>query len=171
MGDPIEIEALTKGFRARTHRKRFCAIGSVKTGVGHLDTAAGVAGLIKTTLMLRHGMLAPSLNFSTPNPELDLDNSPFFVNTELRPWERGATPRRAGVSSFGLGGTNAHVVLEEAPARAPVGPSRPWQLLPVSAKPSSALDAACANLIDFFRQNPSANLADAAHTLRVGRKA
>ncbi|HEX5708651.1 MAG TPA: SDR family NAD(P)-dependent oxidoreductase [Pyrinomonadaceae bacterium] len=171
LGDPIEIEALTKVFRARTDRKRFCAIGSVKTGVGHLDTAAGVAGLIKTTLMLHHGMLTPSLNFERPNPQLDLDNSPFFVNTQLRPWERGATPRRAGVSSFGLGGTNAHVVLEEAPDVAASGPSRPWQLLLVSAKTAPALDAACANLIDFLKQNPTVNLADVAHTLRVGRKA
>ena len=171
LGDPIEVEALTKVFRARTERKGFCAIGSVKTGIGHLDTAAGVAGLIKTALMLRHKMIPPSLNFEAPNPQLDLDNTPFFVNTKLRPWERGATPRRAGVSSFGLGGSNAHVVLEEAPEPEPSGPSRPWQLLLVSAKTAPALDAACANLIEFFNQNPAANLADVAHTLRVGRKA
>ena len=170
LGDPIEIEALTKVFRARTERKQFCAIGSVKTGVGHLDTAAGVAGLIKTALMLHHKMIPPSLNFETPNPQLDLDNSPFFVNTKLRPWERGATPLRAGVSSFGLGGSNAHVVLEESPEREASGPSRPWQLLTVSARTASALDAACANLIEFLKQNPATNMADVAHTLRAGRK-
>jgi acyl transferase domain-containing protein/acyl carrier protein len=171
LGDPIEIEALTKVFRARTERKNFCAIGSVKTGVGHLDTAAGVAGLIKTALMLHHKMIPPSLNFQTPNPQLDLDSSPFFVNTKLRPWEPGETPRRAGVSSFGLGGSNAHVVLEEAPAREASGASRPWHLLLVSARTAPALDAACANLIEFLEQSPDADLADVAHTLRAGRKA
>src|SRR5437868_3739468 len=109
LGDPIEIEALTRAFRAHTNKKGFCAIGSVKTGIGHLDTAAGVAGLIKTCLMLHHQQIPPSLHFEKPNPQLDLNNSPFFVNTQLREWERGDTPLRAGVSSFGLSGTNAHV--------------------------------------------------------------
>ncbi|HJP92759.1 MAG TPA: SDR family NAD(P)-dependent oxidoreductase [Pyrinomonadaceae bacterium] len=171
LGDPIEIEALTRAFRAHTNEKSFCAIGSVKTGIGHLDTAAGVAGLIKTCLMLHHQQIPPSLHFETPNPQLDLKNSPFFVNTKLRAWERGDTPLRAGISSFGLSGTNAHVVLEEPPPRTASGQSRPWQLLLVSAKTSRALDASCANLVEFLKQNPSVNLADVAHTLRVGRKA
>ena len=170
LGDPIEIEALTKAFRAHTMAKGFCAIGSVKTGIGHLDTAAGVAGLIKTALMLHHKQIPPSLNFETPNPQLELEKSPFFVNTKLVNWDRGATPLRAGVSSFGLSGTNAHVVMEEAPARAASGRSRPSQLLLLSAKTARALDATCANLVDFIKQNPSVDLADVAHTLRVGRK-
>ncbi len=171
LGDPIEIAALTRAFRAQTNKKGFCAIGSVKTGIGHLDTAAGVAGLIKTCLMLHHQQIPPSLHFETPNPELDLNNSPFFVNTTLRPWKHGDTPLRAGISSFGLSGTNAHVVIEEPPPRIASGQSRPWQLLPVSAKTARALDASCANLVEFLKQNPSVDLADVAHTLKVGRKA
>jgi phthiocerol/phenolphthiocerol synthesis type-I polyketide synthase E len=171
LGDPIEIAALTNAFHAHTNAKGYCAIGSVKTGIGHLDTAAGVAGLIKVCLMLQHEQLPPSLHFKKPNPQLDLDNSPFFVNTKLRPWKRGDTPLRAGISSFGLSGTNAHVVIEEAPSRKASGQSRPWQLLLVSAKTASALDASCANLVDFLKQNPSVNLTDVAYTLRVGRKA
>ncbi|HEV2763752.1 MAG TPA: polyketide synthase, partial [Pyrinomonadaceae bacterium] len=108
LGDPIEIAALTKAFRARTDKKQFCAIGSVKTNVGHLDTAAGVAGLIKTALALKHKRLPPSLHFERPNPRIDFAGSPFFVNRRLAEWEANGTPRRAGVSSFGVGGTNAH---------------------------------------------------------------
>jgi len=117
LGDPIEIAALTRAFQSRTQARGFCAIGSVKSNVGHLDAAAGVTGLIKTVLALEHGFLPPSLHFSRPNPQIDFGNSPFFVNAALRPWPREASPRRAGVSSFGIGGTNAHVVLEEAPPR------------------------------------------------------
>ena len=116
LGDPIEIAALQKVFAARTTKKNFCGIGSVKTNIGHLDTAAGVAGLIKTVLALRHKELPPSLHFTRPNSKIDFANSPFYVNASLRAWENGETPRRAGVSSFGIGGTNAHVVLEEAPS-------------------------------------------------------
>ena len=117
LGDPIEIAGLTQAFRIGTDKKGFCAIGSVKTNIGHLDAAAGVAGLIKTALSLHHKTLPPSLHFESPNPKLELAETPFFVNARLRPWPDGPTPRRAGVSSFGVGGTNAHVVLEEAPAR------------------------------------------------------
>lgn len=170
LGDPIEIQALTKAFREHTTAKNFCAVGSVKSSIGHLDTAAGIAGLIKTALMLHHQQIPPSLHFETPNPQLELDSSPFFVNTKLRRWDRGATPLRAGVSSFGLSGTNAHAVLEEAPARTLSGRSRPSQLLLLSAKTDSALETTCANLVDFLKQNPSLKLADVAHTLRVGRK-
>ncbi|HWS56671.1 MAG TPA: polyketide synthase, partial [Pyrinomonadaceae bacterium] len=129
LGDPIEIAALTKAFRAGTARKGFCAVGSLKTNVGHLDTAAGAAGVIKTALALRHGLIPPSLHYRAPNPRIDFANSPFYVNAALAEWGRGETPRRAGVSSFGVGGTNAHAVLEEAPPRAASGPARSWQLL------------------------------------------
>src|SRR5207248_155486 len=109
-------------------------IGSVKTNVGHLDAAAGVAGVIKTVLALEHKALPPSLHFEQPNPEIDFASTPFYVNATLQPWAANeATPRRAGVSSFGIGGTNAHAVLEEAPAPAASGPSRESQLLMLSA--------------------------------------
>ena len=138
MGDPIEVEALTQVFRERTRRKDFCALGSVKTNIGHLDAAAGVAGLIKTVLALQHKMLPPSLNFEKPNPNIDSAN-PFYVNSTLCEWRADGTSRRAGVSSFGIGGTNAHVVLEEAPVLESSSESRPWQLLLLSAKTSTAL--------------------------------
>jgi acyl transferase domain-containing protein/acyl carrier protein len=170
LGDPIEIAALTKAFRMRTDRKQFCAIGSVKTNVGHLDTAAGVAGFIKTVLSLDQKMLPPSLNFEKPNPKLDLANSPFFVNTKLASWTANGTPRRAGVSSFGVGGTNAHVVLEEAPAPEPSISKRSQQLLVLSARTSTALEVMTSNLRDHLEQNPTANLSDVAYTLQVGRK-
>ena len=171
MGDPIEVAALTEAFRARTDRG-FCALGSVKTNIGHLDTAAGVAGLIKTVLALEHREIPPSLHFETPNPRIDFAGSPFFVNAALRPWaaDEGA-PRRAGVSSFGIGGTNAHAVLEEAPAASPSGESRPWQLLLLSARTPTALDAAARNLAAALEARPDLPLADVAHTLRVGRHA
>ncbi|MFW9261376.1 type I polyketide synthase, partial [Nostoc sp. CALU 546] len=115
LGDPIEISALKKAFAARTKQKNFCAIASVKTNIGHLNTAAGVTGLIKTVLALKNQQIPPSLHFQQPNPEIDFANSPFYVNTKLSPWQSNGTPRRAGVSSFGIGGTNAHVILEQAP--------------------------------------------------------
>jgi len=115
LGDPIELRALEKVFRAGTNKENFCAIGSVKTNVSHLNTAAGVTSLIKTALALKHQQIPPSLHFEQPNPEIDFANSPFYVNTKLSAWQTNGIPRRAGVSSFGLGGTNAHVVLEEAP--------------------------------------------------------
>jgi acyl transferase domain-containing protein len=170
MGDPIEIAGLTKAFRAETGAKGFCAIGSLKTNIGHLDAAAGVAGLIKTVLALQHGQLPPSLHFQQPNPKIDFAGSPFYVNDRLRDWKPGPTPRRAGVSSFGIGGTNAHVVLEEAPALERPGQSRRWQLLLLSAKTESALDAATANLAKHLKAHPEINHADAAFTLHVGRK-
>ncbi len=115
LGDPIEIAALTQAFRATTEKKSFCAIGSVKTNIGHLDAAAGVTGLIKTVLALKHQQIPPSLHFQEPSPQIDFANSPFYVNTKLTEWTTNGIPRRAGVSSFGIGGTNAHVILEEAP--------------------------------------------------------
>lgn len=171
LGDPIEISALNRVFKARTSRKGFCAIGSVKTNVGHLETAAGVAGLIKTILALEHGQIPPSLHFDEPNPEIDFENSPFFVNTTLRDWPVNGTPRRAGVSSFGIGGTNAHVVLEEAPRPEPSHPSRSAHLLLVSAKTRSALDTATMRLAQHLEERPELGLADVAYTLQVGRRA
>jgi acyl transferase domain-containing protein/acyl carrier protein len=170
LGDPIEIAALTTAFRASTDQKGFCAIGSLKTNVGHLDTAAGVAGLIKTALALHHQQIPPSLHFESPNPKIDFANSPFYVNTTLQDWQRHDTPRRAGVSSFGIGGTNAHVVLEEAPELEPSSSSRHYQLLLLSAKTATALDAASSNLVKHLQQQPDLNLADVAHTLHVGRQ-
>ncbi|MCP3142305.1 type I polyketide synthase [Pyxidicoccus xibeiensis] len=169
IGDPIEVRALTQAFRRDTARTGFCALGSVKTNLGHLDTAAGIAGLIKTTLALEHRQLPPSLHFETPNPEIDFAGSPFFVNARLRDWD-SATPRRAGVSAFGLGGTNAHVVLEEAPKRAPSGPSRPFQLLMLSARSDAALEAMTTRLAEHLKAHPTLPLADVAYTLAVGRR-
>jgi len=170
LGDPIEVAALTRAFRARTSKKGFCALGSVKTNIGHLDVAAGIAGLLKTVMALEHKMIPPSLHFTEPNPKIDFLDSPFYVNTVLSEWKSDGRPRRAGVSSFGMGGTNAHIVLEEAPAPPPAGLSRPWQLLLLSARTDEALQAMTANLADHLQQHAELNLADVAHTLRKGRK-
>lgn len=170
LGDPIEVAALVQAFRAKTDKKGFCALGSVKSNVGHLASAAGVTGLIKTVLALEHGMLPPSLNFKTPNPQINFTDSPFYVNHQLRGWDTNGTPRRAGVSSFGVGGTNAHVVLEEAPVREPSGPSRPSQLLPLSARSPSALESATTNLVNHLTSHPHLNLADVSYT-QAGRRA
>jgi len=170
LGDPIEIAGLTQAFRTGTQMKGFCAIGSVKTNIGHTDTAAGVAGLIKSIFMLKNKRIPPSLHFEKPNPEIDLESSPFFVNTALREWRRGQTPLRAGVSSFGIGGTNAHVIVEEAPDVKPSSPSRPKQLILLSGKTSSALESITTNLVKYLTQHPDLNLADVAYTLQTGRK-
>lgn len=169
LGDPIEVAALTKAFSATTDKKGFCGIGSAKTNVGHLEVASGVTGLIKTALALKRQLIPATIHFETPNPELDLQNSPFFVVDKLTEWKNGTTPRRAGVSSFGVGGTNAHVVLEEAPELT-ASESRPAQLLVLSAKTESALETATENLKEFVKANPNANLADVAYTLKVGRR-
>lgn len=176
LGDPIEIAALTQVFQSSSERKNFCAIGSVKTNFGHLGAAAGVAGLIKTVLALKHQLIPPSLHFERPNPKIDFANSPFYVNTKLLPWETYQIPRRAGVSSLGIGGTNAHVILEEAlnieqESRGAGEQQRKYQLLALSAKTSAALETATANLIEHLQQNRELNLADVAYTLQVGRRA
>ncbi len=171
LGDPIEIKALTQAFRASTNQKCFCAIGSVKSNIGHLDTAAGVTGLIKTVLALKHQQIPPSLHFEKANPEIDFANSPFYVNTKLSEWKTNGLPRRAGVSSFGVGGTNAHVILEEAPVIEASSVSRPWQLILLSAKTSTALESATENLAAYLQQHPNINLSDVAYTLQVGRRA
>ncbi|GIV97574.1 MAG: polyketide synthase [Herpetosiphonaceae bacterium] len=171
MGDPIEVAALTKAFRAETTGKGYCAIGSVKTNVGHLDAAAGVAGLIKTVLALQHKAIPPSLHFTAPNPEIDFANSPFYVNAQLRDWPSNGGPRRAGVSSFGIGGTNAHAIVEEPPAPAPTSPARPWKLLVLSARTPAALEARTKDLIEHLTAHPELDIADVCYTLQVGRKA
>ncbi len=171
LGDPIEIQALTQAFRTGTADKGFCAIGSVKSNMGHLDAAAGIAGLIKTVLSLKHKMIAPTVHFEKPNPRIDFANSPFYVNAQLMPWETDQLPRRAGVSSFGIGGTNAHVVLEEGPQQPASQASRSEHLLVLSAKSASALAAATRNLAAWLREDSQASLPDAAYTLQAGRKA
>ena len=168
LGDPIEIAAATKAFRAATAAKNFCALGSAKANIGHLDIAAGIAGLIKATLTLKHAMLPPLLHFERPNPALDLENSPFYVNTKLTEWKRAAFPRRASVSSFGVGGTNSHAVLEEAPAPAPTVAKRDRQLLALSAKTATALEATSKDLARYLREHSDVNLADVAYTLASG---
>jgi len=170
LGDPIEIAGLKKAFERKTNKRGFCAIGSVKTNIGHLDTAAGVAGLIKTVLMLNHRMIPASLHFEQPNPGIDFANSPFYVNHTLREWEADKQPRRAGVSSLGIGGTNAHVILEEAPPAKQTGPSRPWQMLMLSAKTPTALQQQTENLVKHLADQRQQSLPDIAYTLQVGRK-
>jgi acyl transferase domain-containing protein len=171
LGDPIEIAALTRAFRTATDRRAYCAIGSLKSNIGHLDTAAGVAGLMKTVLALRHRQIPPSLHFERPNPALELDTSPFFVNTHLADWHSPSGPRRAGVSSFGIGGTNAHAILEEAPSVAPGDqPMRRAEVLTLSARSEETLAAAARQLAAFLTTDPSVPLADVAHTLQVGRR-
>lgn len=171
VGDPIEIAALTQAFRASTDRKGFCLVGSVKTNIGHLDTAAGVASLIKATLALENRTVPPSLNFEAPNPRLDFESSPFRVASKATDWPRGETPRRAGVNSLGVGGTNAFVVLEEAPERPASAEDPSPQLLVLSARNRKALDQNAQRLAAWLRDNPQAELADVAFTLKAGRRA
>ncbi|MBE2205768.1 MAG: amino acid adenylation domain-containing protein [Chthoniobacterales bacterium] len=167
LGDPIEVEALTRAFReGGASKKGFCAIGTGKTHIGHLDVAAGAVGLIKTLLQLKHEKIPGLLHFQSPNPRIPFSESPFFPVTRLLDWKRGAEPRCAGVSAFGVGGTNAHVVVEEAPALPAPYPSRRSQLLVVSAKSPTALEKMCGNLADACE----AGLADVAYTLAKGRR-
>jgi acyl transferase domain-containing protein/acyl carrier protein len=171
IGDPIEIAALTKAFRRGTDEKGFCAVGSVKTNFGHLDYAAGVAGLIKAVLALKHKLIPPSLHFEEANPEIDFDSGPFYVNSKLAKWDTERLPRRAAVSAFGIGGTNAHVVLEEAPAIDVRSTLRPYHLLTLSARTSSALETSAANLAKYLRANSDLDAADVAYTYQTGRRA
>ena len=172
LGDPIEIAGLTQAFRAGgASETGTCAIGSVKSNVGHLDAAAGVTGLIKTALALHHKAIPPSLHFTAPNPKLDLETTPFRVVTSLQPWQSPeGSPRRAGVSSFGVGGTNAHVVLEEAPVATASEGDDDEQLIVLSARSESALDAATSILRDHLVDHPADPLADVAFTLQTGRR-
>ncbi|MFF2659830.1 SDR family NAD(P)-dependent oxidoreductase [Kitasatospora sp. NPDC058032] len=178
LGDPIELAALTRAFRESTDATGYCAIGSVKSNIGHLDAAAGVAALIKAVLALRQEAIPPSLHFTKPNPELDLESGPFFVNDRLRPWPRGGGPRRAGVSSFGIGGTNVHLVLEEGPDPDPAPSAPPVSeedgapvLLPLSARSAQALAEGARRLADHLEAHPATPLADLAHTLAHHRRA
>jgi len=170
VGDPLEVQALTRAFRASTKKRRFCAIGSVKTNVGHLEQAAGMASLIKTALALRHGVVPPSLNFESPNPRIDFRRSPFFVNTELRDWPLPG-PRRAGLNSLGLGGTNAFAVLEEPPPRAaPEVPDRPAALGLHLAAVDAPTDEALAALAGAYAQRfETGDPGEACWTSVVGR--
>jgi len=173
MGDPIEIAALTQAFRdGGCEKVGSCAIGSLKTNIGHLDAAAGVASLIKTALALEKKVIPPSLNYEEPNPAIDFAGSPFFVNTDRVEWKAPADggPRRAGVSSFGMGGTNAHVVLQEAPPAERANASRPWHLLLLSARTPTALERATRNMTEHLRSRPDQNLSDVAYTLQIGRR-
>ena len=173
LGDPVEIQALTEAFREFTSRRGFCAIGSVKTNIGHATLAAGVASLIKVLMALRHGQIPPSLGFEHANPRIPLDESPFFVNTSLREWAAPAgVPRRAAISGFGFNGSNCHMLIEEAPER----PRQVWtsqgpELIPLSARTPAALRRRIADLAEWIgTQSPAPALADIAHTLQLGRQ-
>ncbi len=171
LGDPVEIAALTQVFRRKTGKRGFCAIGSVKSNVGHLESAAGVTGLIKTVLALQHKQIPPSLHFRTPNPEIDFASSPFYVNTELKEWTNGAGPRRAGVSSFGIGGTNAHVIVEEAPAAASAGRGgrkRPCHILTLSALEAKPLRELAERYSDWLGSGPDVD--SVCFTSNTGRR-
>jgi phthiocerol/phenolphthiocerol synthesis type-I polyketide synthase E len=174
LGDPIEFAALVEAFGDCGGAEAFCALGSVKSNIGHVDAAAGVAGFIKAVLALRHRLIPPTLHFERPNPQIDFGGTPFYVNAEPRPFEAGARPLRAGVSSFGIGGTNAHVILEEAPRATDAADeeerAKPFDLLLLSARTPAALEAATDRLADHLEQNPDLNFGDAAYTLRRGRR-
>lgn len=170
LGDPVEVAGLTSAYRTHTADSGYCAIGSVKANLGHLDVASGTIGLIKAALSVHDGVLAPSINFTRPNPRIDFASSPFYVNTELRPWPAAEWPRRAAVTALGIGGTNAHVVLEQAPPPGSTGPQRCCSLLVVSARTEAALDAQCHRLAAFLDGSPDVPLDDVAYTLQVGRR-
>lgn len=169
LGDPIEVAALTMAFRESTTRRQFCALGSVKTNIGHLDAAAGVAGFIKAVQVVRHGLIPPTLHFTTPNPQLKLESSPFYVNNEVEEFESDGS-RLASVNSIGMGGTNAHVVVQQPPSPQRSPDAERHQLLTLSARTPTALETMTVRLARWLREHPSANLADVAFTLGQGRK-
>ncbi|MEV6865905.1 SDR family NAD(P)-dependent oxidoreductase [Streptosporangium subroseum] len=172
MGDPIEVAALSAVYTRGTRDRGWCGIGSVKSNIGHLSQAAGIISVIKAVLALEHGLIPPTINYERPNPAIDFDDTPFYVASTLSKWETDGGPRRAGVSSFGIGGTNAHVVLEEAPrVKANPLPARPAHLLQVSARTATALDTTMERLAGHLTADEDLDLADVAHTLRVGRPA
>lgn len=170
LGDPIEISALTQVFRRAGTKRGSCGIGSVKSNFGHLSCAAGIAGLIKAVLSIEHAAIPPTVHFTAPNPAIDLAGSPFYVTRKLGHWARNGAPRRAGVSSFGVGGTNAHIVLEQAPATVAPAGERPFQVLTVSARSEGALRVAAERLADHLERLPDLALADVAATLHLGRR-
>jgi polyketide synthase PksN len=164
LGDPIELAALHEVYRQYSTKKEFCGIGSVKANIGHLDTAAGLAGLIKVVLSLSHREIPPSINYKNPNPNFDFKNSPFYVVTELQKWENVPAPRRAALSSFGIGGTNTHAIFEEYPAARETEPVDPGSanddilyLIPLSAKTDDRLKAYAQELLDFLKPSSSGN--------------
>ncbi|MEX6633169.1 type I polyketide synthase [Hyphococcus lacteus] len=170
LGDPIEVAGLTTAYRTMTNDNQYCAIGSVKANLGHLDVASGAIGLIKTSLSLQEKILPPMINFENPNPKIDFENSPFFVNTKLQPWTASEWPRRAGVSSFGVGGTNAHVVVEEPPVFTADNNFRKSELLLLSARSKDALTAQAEQMASHLEADTETSLADIAYTLQVGRR-
>jgi acyl transferase domain-containing protein len=186
IGDPIEVQALSQAYRETTDRRNYCALGSVKANIGHMDTAAGVAGLIKAVMAAKHGVIPPQINFEQPNPGLGLEASPFYITREARPWDLPeGMPRRAGVSAFGFGGTNAHVVVEEPPVRGDEADEvagtddgvrlgtdhTDWQILPVSARSGEAVEDYLRSLADRFAESghPDLTVHGAARTLQRGR--
>ncbi len=171
LGDPIEIEALNRAFRLKTEKRQYCAIGSVKANIGHLDAAAGVAGLIKAVLVLLHKRVPPVINYDTPNPQIDLESSPFYINRDAVDLSGAPRPLLASVSSFGVGGTNAHVVLEEPPGQAPAKAAEAWTVIPVSARTDQARGAYARRLADLLRTGRELRLADVGYTFQSGRKA
>lgn len=172
IGDPIEVSGLTKAFGLGSEFQNHCGLGSVKSNFGHLDSAAGVAAFIKTVLCLHNKTLVPTLHYEAAHPNIDLANSPFYVCTEQTPWDTEQLPRRAGVSGFGIGGTNVHLVMEEAPTvdRQKPAASEAQELLILSAKTKDAVKQQAANLADHLESHPDLDLADIAHTLQVGRE-
>lgn len=172
LGDPIEIAALIKAFRYYTAKKNFCAIGSVKSNMGHTDTASGVAGFIKTVLSLKNKIIPASLYFEEANPHINFSESPFYVNRHTCSWKNNHAVRRAGVSSFGIGGTNSHVILEEAPLQKIHASTRPIHIFLLSAKTFQALEKQKTNLLNYLVQKKDTNIdiADIAYTLQIGRK-
>ncbi|MCH6257186.1 acyltransferase domain-containing protein [Puniceicoccaceae bacterium K14] len=170
LGDPIEVAALTKAHRTENEDTAYCRLGAVKSNIGHLDAAAGIAGLIKILLSMKHGKVPPTLHSNKPNPRIDFENSPFLTCSVAEDWSTDELPRRAGLSSFGIGGTNTHIVLEEPPVRRESGLNRSTQLIPLSAKSVPSLQRAAENLRSFFESNRDVNIADAAYTLSVGRQ-
>ncbi|MEU0685708.1 type I polyketide synthase [Streptomyces uncialis] len=171
VGDPVEVAGLTNVYGAGSDENGWCLLGSVKSNLGHLSQAAGVVGLVKVVLSMQHGQIPPTVNYTEANPALELENSPFRVAAATEAWTSEGQPRRAGVSSFGIGGTNAHAVIEEAPARTATGASRTKHLLQLSAQSPEALDRALADIAEHSTQNPDLNAVDVSHTLRVGRAA
>jgi phthiocerol/phenolphthiocerol synthesis type-I polyketide synthase E len=170
IGDPIEVTALSRAYGGPSARPGRCALASLKTNIGHADAAAGAAGFIKAVFALKHRQIPASLNFSKPNPQIDFERSPFYVNTELRHWADDESPRRVAVNGFGMGGTNAHVILEEAPAIDRAPSTRRSQLLLLSARSEAALKKMAGKLGEHLQQDVGTDLADAAYTLQAGRR-
>lgn len=171
VGDPIEVNSLTKAFSSHTDRKQYCAIGSVKTNIGHTDVASGLASIIKVALSLEHKIIPASLHFNEPNPKIDFESSPFFVNTKTTPWNvPEGTPRRALVNSFGVGGTNACIIMEEPPRFNDGNKKFPQDVMLLSARNEKAFESMREELIDFLEKNPETDLHNMAHTSRVGRR-